>query len=1111
MPSFRIQSTNQEPKVLVVGEQNLLTKLVGEYYQQHRVEVFLVDFEDPHFLNRCREIADENELYKIVLVCGMRKKCFQDVQKLTSILNQLTVPQIYIAGISTKIDSKGHLTERWSENSRREDELLQFLLQQPTNKRLIIGQDIFSQDNELIPPIRFILQADGNEVWFDPQQSLYLQTPSVFFNSFKKELLRPGSKNLLIKGSKIKSGEFIDKLSLLYQSFYNKNKSVLKIETTTAERFKKKEDLVEVVVDADLDHILKTLCRDLPSFNLSLDPHLLSKVKNEFADDGQKIIIQPKEAGYSQSDVGAADAEAVPRENISCEPAFVENSAEAASNLGDQDSKDVGGSGEYNSEKGLVQKEINKESNSKNKKTSRLSIQEPVLVNQDKVEDDEAFQELKKIYGKRNERQKAFFQKQNLKKSSTPSKNNPSIDEEGENELNKKNLDRMRSSKSGAKKDSKSKSKDKASKKELKSLKMDEEIGRLFSSERTSQKTRRRQDTAGLLASIQRKSKRKQAIFWLGTTLAVLGLLFVVSLGGLVLNYRRSQRIITNNLNFLQQGEYKQLKPLSLLRTQAVLMGKVLDISVVTRSRGISQLNLKLMNLADNLKESEQAGQRIFSLLTQSSDGGGEGEQRSLEELIDQKTKIDQRLYQEAALLQAEINEQELAYFEPELQKELEQSLKSIQSLKKRASSNLLLNSELTGLLGLEGEKTYFLVIQDDQELRPTGGFIQALAMIVLRDGRIADQRVINVNEIDNKTMGRLSAPAEISTLLGEEKLYLRDANWNPDFKDTARTISWFINEALNQPVDGIIGVNYNLAQNLLKNTGEITVESYEEKVGSSNLYDRLRYHANEEKEQFLEENFQVSFWKTLLEELKELPADKQRGVINTFLSSFNNHQSTVYISDPDINQVMTKLGWSGELIQPECPSEFSENCLVDQIYQVEANIGINKVNPFITRQLAHHIEIESTQIVHQRQLEVSNKTQSQIWPLGNYKAYFRFYLNPEANLVSLELDGESVPQENIIEYIDHNRKVLGVVVEVPPGSSKKLALLYSISKALKPGDSYFFFNQAQPGLSSRSAVISLSYPESLTAALVAPQVDYEQNQLVTTNDKGHAFLVVRF
>ena len=49
-----------------------------------------------------------------------------------------------------------------------------------------------------------------------------------------------------------------------------------------------------------------------------------------------------------------------------------------------------------------------------------------------------------------------------------------------------------------------------------------------------------------------------------------------------------------------------------------------------------------------------------------------------------------------------------------------------------------------------EGPKTYLLLVQNEDELRPTGGFITAAGTILLQDGQLSNVKFENSGDLDN-------------------------------------------------------------------------------------------------------------------------------------------------------------------------------------------------------------------------------------------------------------------------------------------------------------------------------------------------------------------------
>ena len=61
---------------------------------------------------------------------------------------------------------------------------------------------------------------------------------------------------------------------------------------------------------------------------------------------------------------------------------------------------------------------------------------------------------------------------------------------------------------------------------------------------------------------------------------------------------------------------------------------------------------------------------------------------------------------------------------------------------------------------------------------------------------------------LDGQLKGHVDPPAPMRDLLGQEHWYLRDSNWDPDFKESAARAAWFYEKEGGVPVDGVIAIN---------------------------------------------------------------------------------------------------------------------------------------------------------------------------------------------------------------------------------------------------------------------------------------------------------------
>lgn len=92
---------------------------------------------------------------------------------------------------------------------------------------------------------------------------------------------------------------------------------------------------------------------------------------------------------------------------------------------------------------------------------------------------------------------------------------------------------------------------------------------------------------------------------------------------------------------------------------------------------------------------------------------------------------------------------------------------------------------------------------------------------------------------------------------------------------------------------------------------------------------------------------------------------------------------------------MLHSLGWTGSLVEPQCPTRLSVvDCRVDVMAQVEANIGVNKANYYLDREINHKVIIDREKATHSRNITFTNNAKSNSWPKGTYKSYQRFYID---------------------------------------------------------------------------------------------------------------------
>src|SRR4030042_5849513 len=87
--------------------------------------------------------------------------------------------------------------------------------------------------------------------------------------------------------------------------------------------------------------------------------------------------------------------------------------------------------------------------------------------------------------------------------------------------------------------------------------------------------------------------------------------------------------------------------------------------------------------------------------------------------------------------------------------------------------------------------RTFLILLQNNQELRPTGGFMGSYAILKTQDFKLKDLKVEDIYETDGKVSAHINPPAPIQEAFHLGTWRLRDANWDPNFKSTAETLDW--------------------------------------------------------------------------------------------------------------------------------------------------------------------------------------------------------------------------------------------------------------------------------------------------------------------------------
>jgi hypothetical protein len=138
---------------------------------------------------------------------------------------------------------------------------------------------------------------------------------------------------------------------------------------------------------------------------------------------------------------------------------------------------------------------------------------------------------------------------------------------------------------------------------------------------------------------------------------------------------------------------------------------------------------------------------------------------------------------------------------------------------------------QLPEVAGASGErKQYLILFQNDNELRATGGFLTAYAIINVEDGKVTPETSDDIYELDKKFTKRLPIPEQLGKYLTTERYWnLRDMNISPDFKTSMDTFYEHYSgiRGAATEIDGIIAIDTEFLTGLLRVLGPVEVPGY--------------------------------------------------------------------------------------------------------------------------------------------------------------------------------------------------------------------------------------------------------------------------------------------
>jgi hypothetical protein len=268
----------------------------------------------------------------------------------------------------------------------------------------------------------------------------------------------------------------------------------------------------------------------------------------------------------------------------------------------------------------------------------------------------------------------------------------------------------------------------------------------------------------------------------------------------------------------------------------------------------------------------------------------------------------------------------------------------------------LTLAPHLAELAGGNGRRTYLIVAQNQEELRPTGGFISGAGLLEVEDGQLGTLTFSDAYTVDQWNSKPYDfPPAPLYEFMGSELFLFRDSNFWPDFPTSAEQMMTLYTYGTGTAVDGVIAFDQEFLRALVAGLGYVYIPELDLTLRPTNLDEQIRsaWGAGDgEGVEWIEER--KSFMGPMANAIRE---KLETGLGNVDLVDFgvvmaqaiHEKHLQVYVREPQTAATLRQLGWDGQLRGQRG---------VDTLAVVDTNVGFNKANVLVETSIAYEVAL---------------------------------------------------------------------------------------------------------------------------------------------------------
>ncbi len=363
-------------------------------------------------------------------------------------------------------------------------------------------------------------------------------------------------------------------------------------------------------------------------------------------------------------------------------------------------------------------------------------------------------------------------------------------------------------------------------------------------------------------------------------------------------------------------------------------------------------------------------------------------------------------------------------------------------------------------------ERRYLLLLQNNMELRPGGGFLGQYAIVKVKNGEVVSLFVEDANILDQRIHAKVAPPYPFERMMQLKKWKFRDSNFSADYPTNVEKAKYFYRlSGGNSDFDGVIAVNATVLNHVLTITGPITVPGYAGEYNSENAV--LKLEEVVEKPYLLDENLDTQNRKEIMKKMAPIIVDKLLSLGNITkiadltLEELRNKNVMLNFEDQELQSLVEGVHWDGTA---------DKNWDGDYLMIVDANMGALKSDYYIDREVVYSVDLTGEKPMATLEYTYTHNATHGDWRTSDYHSYLRVYVPKGSSLVERVM----VSYPNIQE--EFGKSYFGFIAHTLINDQTEAIIKYELPEFVR--EDYKLLIQKQSGVGDVPVTINVKTSE---------------------------------